>query len=100
MKSLNSKATQIIQKLYEAMSNPKYMQDEDGNYAKIQNSPNLMPVIIEKVGNLKGYGDIISIVTGRAKWATQGRVKTGQEKSLLLFKTAYINVWVIGCFEK
>ncbi len=39
-------------------------------------------------------------VTGRSKWATQGRVKTGQEKSLLLFKTAYINVWVIGCFEK
>ena len=40
------------------------------------------------------------LVTERAKWATQERVKTGQEKSLLLFKTAYINVWVIGCFEK
>ena len=44
--------------------------------------------------------DLSNFVTGRSKWATQGRVKTGQEKSLLLFKTAYINVWVIGCFEK
>lgn len=61
MKSLNSKATMIIQKLYEAMSAPKYRQDEDGNYAKIANSPSLMPVIVEKVGNLAGYGEIISI---------------------------------------
>ena len=61
MKSLNSKATMIIQKLYEAMSNPQYMQDEDGDYAKIQNSPALMPVIVEKVGSLAGYGEIISI---------------------------------------
>ena len=61
MKSLNSKATHIIQKLYDAMSDSKYMQDEDGNYAKIQNSPALMPVIIEKVGHLTGYGEIISI---------------------------------------
>ena len=61
MKSLNRKATQIIQKLYDAMSDSKYMQDEEGNYAKIQNSPALMPVIVEKVGNLKGYGEIISI---------------------------------------
>ena len=61
MKSLNTKATMIIQKLYEAMSDPKYRQDEDGNYAKINNNPNLMPVIIEKVGHLKGYGEIISI---------------------------------------
>ena len=61
MKSLNSKATMIIQKLYEAMSNPKYMQDEEGDYAKIANNPALMPVIIEKVGSLAGYGEIISI---------------------------------------
>ena len=61
MKSLNSKATQIIQKLYGSMSDPKYRQDEDGNYAKIQNSPALMPVVVEKVGHLKGYGEIISI---------------------------------------
>ena len=61
MKSLDSKATQIIQKLYDAMSDPKYMQDEDGNYAKIANNPNLMPVVVEKIGHLKGYGEIISI---------------------------------------
>ena len=61
MKSLNTKATLIIQKLYEAMSDPKYSQDEDGNYAKIANAPNLMPVIVEKVGSLGGYGEIISI---------------------------------------
>ncbi len=61
MKSLNSKATQIIQKLYGSMSDPKYRQDEDGNYAKIANNPNLMPVVVEKVGHLTGYGEIISI---------------------------------------
>ena len=61
MKSLNSKATMTIQKLYDAMSDPKYRQDEDGNYGKIANSPALMPVVVEKVGNLTGYGEIISI---------------------------------------
>ncbi|MFA6102827.1 MAG: hypothetical protein WC721_11615 [Victivallaceae bacterium] len=61
MKSLNTKATLIIQKLYEAMSDPKYRQNEDGNYAKIHNNPNLMAVVVEKVGNLAGYGEIISI---------------------------------------
>jgi len=61
MKSLNSKATMIIQKLYEAMSNPMYRQDGDGDYAKIQNSTALMPVIVEKVGHLTGYGEVISI---------------------------------------
>ena len=61
MKSLNTRATLIIQKLYEAMSDPKYRQDEDGNYAKIHNNPNLMAVVVEKVGNLAGYGEIISI---------------------------------------
>ena len=61
MKSLNTRATLIIQKLYEAMSDPKYRQDEDGNYAKIHNNPNLMAVVVEKVGNLKGYGEIISV---------------------------------------
>ena len=61
MKSLNSKATMIIQKLYEAMSNPMYRQDGDGDYAKIANNPALMPVVVEKVGHLTGYGEIISI---------------------------------------
>ncbi len=61
MKSLNTKATLIIQKLYEAMSDPKYRQDKDGNYAKIHNNPNLMAVVVEKVGHLTGYGEIISI---------------------------------------
>jgi hypothetical protein len=61
MKSLNTKATLIIKKLYEAMSDPKYRQDEDGNYAKIHKNPNFMPVVVEKIGHLKGYGEIISI---------------------------------------
>ena len=61
MKSLNTKATQIIQKLYEAMSNPKYKQDEDCDYGKIANNPAFMPVVVEKVGSLAGYGEIISI---------------------------------------
>ena len=61
MKSLDSKATLTIQKLYGSMKDPKYRQDEDGNYAKIQNSLNLMPVVIEKVGHLTGYGEVISI---------------------------------------
>jgi hypothetical protein len=61
MKSLKTKATQIIQKLYDAMSDPKYRQDEEGNYAKIANNPALMAVVVEKVGHLKGYGEIISI---------------------------------------
>jgi len=61
MKSLNTKATLIIQKLYEAMSDQKYRQDEDNNYAKIHNNPSFMAVVIEKVGHLKGYGEIISL---------------------------------------
>lgn len=61
MKSLNTKATMIIKKLYEAMSDPKYRQDEDGDYAKIASNPALMAVVIEKVGSLAGYGEVISI---------------------------------------
>ena len=61
MKSLNRKTTQIIQKLYDAMSDSKYMQDEEGNYAKIANNPRFMAVVIEKVGSLAGYGEVISI---------------------------------------
>lgn len=59
MKSLNTKATLIIQKLYEAMYSKPYMIE--GGYAKIHNNHNFMEVVIEKVGNLKGYGEIISI---------------------------------------
>ena len=61
MKSLNVRATTIIQKLYETMSNPKYNFGESHGYAKIQNDPSFMPVVIEKVGNLIGYGEVISI---------------------------------------
>lgn len=61
MKPLKAKATVIIQELYEAMSNPKYSFGESHGYAKIQNDPVFMPVVIEKVGNLAGYGEIISI---------------------------------------
>ena len=59
MKSLNTKATQVIQKLYEAMYSEPYMIEE--GYAKIHNNSNLMEVVVEKVGHIKGYGDIISI---------------------------------------
>lgn len=59
MKSLNTKATLIIQKLYEAMHSEPYMIEE--GYAKINNNTNFMPVVIEKVGHQKGYGEIISI---------------------------------------
>jgi len=59
MKSLNTKATLIIQKLYEAMYNAPYMVEE--GYAKIKNSEGCMPVIVELVGDIKGYGKVISI---------------------------------------
>lgn len=48
MKSLNVKATNIIKILYEAMSNPQYNHGESHGYAKIQNNPSVMPVVIEK----------------------------------------------------
>ena len=59
MKSLNSKATMIIQKLYEAMFNAPYMIEK--GYAKIKNSEGCMPVVVELVGDIKGYGKVISI---------------------------------------
>ena len=60
MKCLNTRAKLTIQKLYEAMYNPQYMIEE-GIYARIDNNPSYMPVIVEKVGLLFGYGEIISI---------------------------------------
>lgn len=60
MKCLNSHAKFIIQKLYEAMYQPPHMIEE-GRYAKIDNNPIYMPVIVEKTGHLPGYGEIISI---------------------------------------
>ena len=60
MKCLNTRAKLTIQKLYEAMYDPKYMIEE-GVYAKIDKTPAYMPVVVEKVGNLPGYGEIISI---------------------------------------
>ena len=33
----------------------------EGSHAKINNNPACMPVVIEKVGRLPGYGEIISI---------------------------------------
>ncbi len=59
MKSLNTQATQIIQKLYEAMYSEPYMIEK--GYAKIKNSEGYMPVVIELVGDIKGYGKVISI---------------------------------------
>ena len=60
MKCLNTRAKLTIQKLYEAMYDPKYMIEE-GIYARIDNNPVYMPVVVEKVGLLPGYGEIISI---------------------------------------
>ena len=60
MKCLNTRAKLIIQQLYEAMFHESYMLTE-GSHAKINNNPAYMPVVIEKVGRLPGYGEIISI---------------------------------------
>ena len=59
MKSLNKKATKIIQKLYDAMFNKPYMIEK--GYAKIKNSEGCMPVVVELVGDINGYGKVISI---------------------------------------
>ena len=60
MKCLNTRAKLIIQQLYEAMFQEPYMLTE-GSHAKINNNPAFMPVVIEKVGRLPGYGEVISI---------------------------------------
>ena len=60
MKCLNTRAKLIIQQLYEAMFHEPYMLTE-GSHAKINNNPAFMSVVIEKVGRLPGYGEIISI---------------------------------------
>ena len=33
----------------------------EGSHAKLNNNPAYMPVVVEKVGRLPGYGEIISI---------------------------------------
>ena len=60
MKCLNTRAKLIIQQLYEAMYHEPYMQTE-GSHAKLNNNPAYMPVVVEKVGRLPGYGEVISI---------------------------------------
>ena len=60
MKCLNTRAKLIIQQLYEAMFHEPYMLTE-GSHAKINNNLAFMPVVIEKVGRLPGYGEVISI---------------------------------------
>ena len=60
MKCLNTRAKLIIQQLYEAMYYEPYMLNE-GSHAKLNNNPAYMPVVIEKVGRLPGYGEVISI---------------------------------------
>ena len=60
MKCLNTRAKLTIQKLYESMYQKPYMIEE-GIYAKISNHPAYMPVIVERVGHIHGYGEIISI---------------------------------------
>ena len=60
MKCLNTRAKLTIQKLYEAMYDSRYMIEE-GIYARIDNNPVYMPVVVEKVGLFPGYGEIISI---------------------------------------
>ena len=53
MKCLNTRAKLIIQQLYESMFHEPYMLTE-GCYAKINNNPAFISVIIEKVGRLPG----------------------------------------------
>ena len=60
MKCLNARAKLIIQQLYESMFHEQYMLTE-GGHAKINNNPAFMSVVIEKVGRLPGYGEVISI---------------------------------------
>ena len=60
IKCLNTRAKLIIQQLYEAMFRESYMLTE-GSHAKINNNPAFMPIVIEKVGILPGYGEVISI---------------------------------------
>lgn len=60
MKCLNTRAKLTIQKLYESMYQKPYMIEE-GIYAKIDNNPAYMSVIVERLGYLHGYGEIISI---------------------------------------
>ena len=50
----------VMQRLYEAMYHEPYMQTE-GRHARISNSPEYMPVVIEKTGILPGYGELVSI---------------------------------------
>ncbi len=60
MKCLNKRSKSTIQKLYKSMYNPKYMIEE-GSYAKINNNPLYMEVVVEKIGYLPTYGEVISI---------------------------------------
>lgn len=60
MNCLNTRAKLIIQKLYESMYQKPYMIRE-GHHARINNNPAYMPVVIEKVGRLHSYGEVISI---------------------------------------
>lgn len=60
MKCLNTRAKLTIQKLYETMYRKPYMIEE-GIYTRINNNPAYMPVVVEKVGHLHSYGEIISI---------------------------------------
>ena len=60
MKCLNTRAKLIIQQLYESMFHEPYMLTE-WSHAKINNNRAFMPVVIEKVGRLPGYGEVISI---------------------------------------
>ena len=58
MKCLNTKAKLVAQKLYEAMYSGPHMKQE--GYAKI-NTSSSMPVSVELVGEISGYGNVISI---------------------------------------
>ena len=58
MKCLNTSAKLVAQKLYEAMYSGPHMQRE--GYAKIDTSE-FMPVSVELIGEIPGYGNVISI---------------------------------------
>ena len=58
MKSLNTKAKLIAQKLYETMYSGPHMKEE--GYSKIDTS-DFMAVVVELLSPIPGYGNVISI---------------------------------------
>lgn len=80
MKCLNTRAKLTIQKLYEAMYQKPYMIEE-GIYARIDNNPNYMPVVIEKSGISTAMGKSSASPTTANKTATPWPTPTWNSSS-------------------